>query len=210
MVEKKNIIQAFRFKSIDKARNYYPEELKQNELMSEKHKKFYTTLYYIEHFLVLASTITGCVLISVFGSLVFLLGITSSAIGLTTCAIPAGIKTFKSIIKKKKKKHDKILFLAKTQSHPHVCTQKFKLTRIEVLISKALLDSAISHDEFVLINDVLKEYNNNESRNKNFEDLIHPSDLACVAKVSNRHVFDRTQKFIEDFSLFIKKCHHIA
>ena len=199
MVEKKYIIQAFRFKSIDKARNYYPEELKQNELMSEKHKKFYTTLYYIEHFLVLASTITGCVLISVFGSLVFLLGITSSAIGLTTCAIPAGIKTFKSIIREKKKKHDKILFLA-----------KFKLTRIEVLISKALLDSAISHDEFVLINDVLKEYNNNESRNKNFEDLIHPSDLACVAKVSNRHVFDRTQKFIEDFSLFIKKCHHIA
>ena len=57
---------------------------------------------------------------------------------------------------------------------------------------------------------MIKEYNNNESRNKNFEDLIHPSDLACVAKVSNRHVFDRTQKFIEDFSLFIKKCHHIA
>ena len=53
----------------------------------------------------------------------------------------------KSIIKKKKKKHDKIVLLA-----------KFKLNSIEVLISKALIDSNISHDEFVLINNVLKEY----------------------------------------------------
>ena len=36
---------------------------------------------------------------------------------------------------------------------------KFKLNNIEVLISKALIDSVISHDEFVLINDVLKKYN---------------------------------------------------
>ena len=36
---------------------------------------------------------------------------------------------------------------------------KSKLKRIEVLISKTLIDSVISHDEFVLINNVLKEYN---------------------------------------------------
>ena len=35
---------------------------------------------------------------------------------------------------------------------------KSKLKRIEVLISKTLIDSVISHDEFVLINNVLKEY----------------------------------------------------
>ena len=35
---------------------------------------------------------------------------------------------------------------------------KSKLNSIEVLISKVLIDSVISHDEFVLINDVLKEY----------------------------------------------------
>ena len=33
-----------------------------------------------------------------------------------------------------------------------------KLNSIEELISKALIDSKISHDEFVLINNVLKEY----------------------------------------------------
>ena len=35
---------------------------------------------------------------------------------------------------------------------------KSQLNRMEVLISKALIDSNISHDEFVSINDVLKEY----------------------------------------------------
>ena len=35
---------------------------------------------------------------------------------------------------------------------------KFRLNSTEVLISKALIDSVISHNEFVLINNVLKEY----------------------------------------------------
>ena len=75
----------------------------------------------------------------------------------------AGIKKYKSIIKKKKK-HYKTVLLAKS-----------KLNSIEVLISKALIDLVISHDEFVLINSVLKEYNETK-----FKNLI---------------------KFIEDFSL---------
>ena len=51
-----------------------------------------------------------------------------------------------STLRKKKKKYDKIVLLAKS-----------KLNNIEALISKALIDSNISHDEFVLINNVLKE-----------------------------------------------------
>ena len=63
--------------------------------------------------------ITGCVSTSAFASLVdILIGITSSAIGLTICPITAGIKKYKSIIKKKKKekKHDQVVLLAKTLS----------------------------------------------------------------------------------------------
>ena len=71
----------------------------------------------------------------------------SSAIGLKICVITAGIKKYKSIIQKKRKKHDKIILLAKSQ-----------LYRIEVFISKALIDSKISHDELILINNVLKEF----------------------------------------------------
>ena len=52
-----------------------------------------------------------------------------------------------SIIKKKQKNHDKILLLVKS-----------KLNRIEALNSKALSDSNISHDEFILMNNVRKEY----------------------------------------------------
>ena len=72
--------------------------------------------------------------------------VTSSAIGLKIAVIIAGIKKYKLIIKKKKKKHDQIVLLAKS-----------KLNSIEVLISKALIDSNNSHNEFILINNVLKE-----------------------------------------------------
>ena len=51
--------------------------------MSKKHKKVCSTLDYIERFLVLASTITGCISISAFASLLGIpIGITSSAMGL--------------------------------------------------------------------------------------------------------------------------------
>ena len=60
------------------------------------------------------------------------------------CTIVAGIKKYKPIIKKKKKKHDKIVLLAKC--------------KLKVLLSKSLVDSNISHDKFVLISNVLKEY----------------------------------------------------
>ena len=81
--------------------------MKQNELMSIKHKKVCATLNFIENFLILASA--GCISISVFTySIGISIGITSSAIELNVCAITAGIEKYKSIIKKKKKKHDKI------------------------------------------------------------------------------------------------------
>ena len=77
--------------------------------------KVWTTLNFIEHIFILASAITGCLSISAFTSIVGIpLEITSSAIGSKICAITAGIKKYKSIIKKKKKKHNKIVLLAKS------------------------------------------------------------------------------------------------
>ena len=46
---------------------------------------------------------------------------------------------------------------------------KSKLNRIEILISKALIDLNISHDEFVLINNILKEYNKMKEEIKNLK-----------------------------------------
>ena len=154
-----NISQEFRLKNMDETRNYLVEEINRSKLISKKHKKACTILNYIEHFRILGSTITGCVFISAFASLVCIpVRITISAIGLKICTITAGIKKYKSIIKTKKKNHDKIVLLAKS-----------KLNTIDVLISKALIDLNISHDEFILINNVLKDYNEMKEEIKNLK-----------------------------------------
>ena len=57
-------------------------------------------------------------------------------------SITAGINN-----QEKKKKHNQKVLLAKS-----------KLNSIEVLISMALIDSNVSHDEFVFINNVLKQF----------------------------------------------------
>ena len=147
---------------MDESRNYFLEEIKQNELMSKKYKKFCTTLNYIENLVVLASRIIGSVSSSAFPSLIAItIRITSSTRGLKTFPITAGIKIYKPIIKKKKKKHDKIVPLAKS-----------KLNSIEVIISKALIGSVISHDELILIRNVLKEHEKAKEEIKTFKDLI--------------------------------------
>ena len=138
-----NINHEFRWNKINEIRNYLIKEINQNELMSKNHQKVCTVLNYIHHSLVSNSTITGCVSITLVG---ISIGIASSTIGLKICVITAGIKKYKSIIKKKRRKHNKIVLLAKS-----------KLNSIEVLIFETLTDLNISQDEFLLINNVLKE-----------------------------------------------------
>ena len=82
--------------------------------------KLYLTLSYF------SSAVTGCISISAFAFLLGIpIGITSSAIGLRIYVITEWIKKYKSVIKKKKK-HEKIVLLAKS-----------KPNSIEVVISKA-------------------------------------------------------------------------
>ena len=97
----------WRLKKIDGTRNHLLEKLNHNDLMSEKYKKTCNYLNYIEHLLILASTITSCVSVSVFGSLVCVhWDITSSGVGIRICAITAGIKKYKLIIKRKKEEEE--------------------------------------------------------------------------------------------------------
>ena len=53
--------QEFSLKKTDEKRNYLIEEINQNELMSKKLKKVFRVLNYIQHLLIVISTITGCV-----------------------------------------------------------------------------------------------------------------------------------------------------
>ena len=74
------INQEFRLKKIDEIRNYLIEEINRNELMSNKQWKVSRVLNYIDHSLIAISTITGCISISAFASLVGIpIGITISA-----------------------------------------------------------------------------------------------------------------------------------
>ena len=63
-----------------------------------------------------------------------------------------------STIKKKKRKHDEIVVLS-----------KLKLNRMVGVISKSLRGSNISHDEFALINNVLKNSDEIKEEIKNLK-----------------------------------------
>ena len=60
----------------------------------------------------------------------------------------------------KKKKHDQILLLAKS-----------KLNSMKILTSKDLINLCINHDEFVLVNDALREYDDMKEEIKKLNTL---------------------------------------
>ena len=91
----------FRLKKIDETRNSHLDEIKHNDLKSGKHTKTCKYLNYVEHLLILVSTVTGCVSISGFALLVCVPG--------CQCKFCRGNQQKK----KKKKKYDKIVLLGK-------------------------------------------------------------------------------------------------
>ena len=103
--------------------------------------------------------VTECVPISTFASLSGTpIGIASSVVRFKICVITVGIRKYKLIIKKKRKKHNKIVWLAKSY-----------LNTIDVLISKDLIEWHITHDEFVSVNNVLQEYDGMKEKVKNLK-----------------------------------------
>ena len=76
--------------------------------------------------------------------------------------ITTGIKKYKIIIKKKKKKHDKIVLPGKDKLN----------TTLELLIPEDLIDLYISHDDFVLVNNMLREYNEMKKEIKDTETSV--------------------------------------
>ena len=137
-------------------KNYFIEEINQNDLMSKMHKKDCEDINCIKHLLILASAITGCISVSAPVSLVAPRCTPSSAVGLKICVITTGIKKYESITKKKKKNMVALL-------------PKAKLNTIEDLISRALIDSYISQNEFALVNNTLRKYGDMKDAIKNLK-----------------------------------------
>ena len=52
------------------------------------------------------------------------------------------------------------------------CQQKLSQTLLKFLISKGLIDSYVKHEEFVLLQNVLREYNEMKEEFKNPENAV--------------------------------------
>ena len=120
----------FRLRKTDETRNYLLGEIKHNDLMSEKYKKTCKYLNYVEHLLILASAITRICFIS-----------------LCSCWYYDFCSRNKHLCNHCRK-IDKTVLLGKD-----------KFNTVKVLIYKSLTYSYISHDNFVSVNNVLREYN---------------------------------------------------
>ena len=126
----------FRLSEITGIKNYFHQEINQRKLCIIKLNKHVTAFSYINKIFIILSTTTGGVCIISFMSAVgALIEITSACFTLIFTLI---IKKLLSITRNKNKKHDKILMLAKS-----------KLNSIEILLSQALIDIEIRHEEFV-------------------------------------------------------------
>ena len=126
----------FRLDEISKIENYFYQEINQRKSCSKKLSKYVAVFDYIDKILIVLSATTGRVSICSFTSIVgATVGIASASFTLIFSLTTGIVKKLLNITRNKKKKHDKILMLAKS-----------KLNSIEALISQALTDMEISYE----------------------------------------------------------------
>ena len=131
----------FRLDEISKIENYFIEEINQRKSCSQKLNKYVTAFDYIDKILVILSATTGGVsIISFTRAIGAPVGIVSASFTLIFSLTTGIVKKLLDITRKKRKKYDKILMLAKS-----------KLNSIDTLISQVLIDMDISHEEFATI-----------------------------------------------------------
>ena len=125
----------FRLDEISKSENYFIEEINQRKSYSQKLNKYITAFDYIDKILIVLSATSGGVSIISFASAVGVpVGIASASFTLIF-SLTGIVKKVLDRARKKRKKHDKILMLAKS-----------KLSSIDTLISQALVDMYICHE----------------------------------------------------------------
>ena len=128
----------FRLSEIIGIENYFHQKINQRKSCSKKLSKYATAFDYIDKILiVLSATSSGVCIISSASVVGAPVGIASASFTLIFSLTTGIVKKLLNITRNKKKKHDKILMLAKS-----------KLDSIETLVSQELIDMEISHEEF--------------------------------------------------------------
>ena len=131
--------QQFRLNKINEVKYYFVAKSKERELMSKRLVKYIASFDYFDKSLTVLSITAASISIASFATVVRApVGMASPSFSL---AIFTGImkKLFKTT-RNKKKKHNKIVVLAKS-----------KLNSIESQISDALINNDLSHENFMII-----------------------------------------------------------
>ena len=143
-------VNKYRIDEINKIRNYFNNEIKERKDIIKKLNKYLVSFDYLDKTLIALSASFGTLSIASYASVV---GTTAGIAGSSLTSIftiGTGIsKLLINVTKKRKKKHNKIIALA-----------KIKLNTIDTLLSSALNDSEISHEEFTNIINEANIYEN--------------------------------------------------
>ena len=163
----------YRLSEIIRIENYFHQEINQRTSCSKKLSKYITAFDYMDKILIVLITTSGGVSIISFTIVVGApVGIASASFTLIFSLTTGIIKKLLSITRNKKKKHDKILMLAKS-----------KLISIETLVSQALIDMEISHKEFVT---TLNERNKYKKMKENLKNVSEKQENMRLNSVNSK------------------------
>ena len=139
---------------MNEIKDYFVAEIKERELMSKRLSKYIASFEYFDKSLIVLSVTTGSISIASFATVIGApVGIISASFSLAFSISTGIIKKLLKTTRNKKKKHNKIVMLARS-----------KLNSIESKISKALVDNEIGHEDVeTIINEKIKYWELKES-----------------------------------------------
>ena len=159
-----NDLTKFRLDEINKIKNYLNSEIKERKDIIKKISKYIVAFDYADKVFITLSASFGTLSIASYATVVGIpAGIAGASLTLIFTTTTGVVKTFLNITRKKKRKHNKIIALARS-----------KLNIIENLISQALIDFEIKHEEFLKI---IYEKNNYEQIIDNIRNVKSINDL---------------------------------
>ena len=160
----------YRLNQIDKIKDYFNNEINERKYIIKKLNKYIVGFDYLDKIFITLSASFGTLSIASHATIVGIpVGITGASLTLIF-TIGTGIsKSLLKVTKKRKKKHKKIT-LAKS-----------KLNTIDTLLSSALNDSKISHEEFT---NIITEKNIYENIKENIKNTIEPTELPSIAELT--------------------------
>ena len=164
-------VNKYRLDEINKIRDYFNNKIKEKKDIIKKLNKYIVSFDYLDKIFIALSASFGTLSIASYASIAgTLAGIAGSSLTLIL-TIGTGIsKSLLKVNKKRKKKHNKIIALARN-----------KLNTIDTLLSSVLNDSEISREEF---SNIITEANIYENIKANIKNTIEPTELPSIAELT--------------------------